>query len=65
MFVYNTTTVNLKSNKKINSVAKTGKKKSSKSKQKKSGGRVKSLSTKNVKFLKSLGFKVRKSRKSH
>lgn len=66
MFIYNSAAINIsqRNNKKTNSIVKK-KKKSSKSKKRKSGGRIKSLCKKNVKFLKSIGFKVKKSRKTY
>lgn len=64
MIIYNTISDNNKSSKKISSIATNTNKKSSKSKKRKSGGRVRSLRRNNVNFLKSLGFKVRKNRKT-
>lgn len=61
MFIYNTASSVSRCNKKINAIAKSDKS-ASKSKKSKSGGKVKSLRKQNAKFLKSLGFKVKKIR---
>lgn len=66
MFIYNSGN-NTKNHKRVEPAIEKSKKpkrskKSPKSKKGKTGGRVKSLCKKNVKFLKSIGFKVKKNR---